>query len=435
MIVAHTLQAPDPEMNSTTTTTVDAINVVNDVVETCDACGYIAAILAAILLGTSGVPIKTEIIQTLDVDHLVLQTYKTGVAFMACWVVTIMSNQRPYRLTAWGIASGLFSVPGGLASVYGVRSAGLAVAFGIYASVTVLTSFIWGVFIFNEHVASKVGACCAAILLIAGLCGMAAHSQRQQTKPTRGKTCDEDATTTTATTVDVVGVVEEDELDRVRKRKHQNDDAVSSTVSSSPQMPLEMESLLSEEDEKEVMNDDKKSSRILFLGSRVSLTKPQSGILASIFGGTWGGMNLVPMHYAAIDGYGGPTYVLSFFSGCMFVIIMIWLVRLLFELYRHDGNVGKAYHALPSFHYRQIWLHGSMAGLCLSGGKLMTIIAVTHLGQGVGNSFAQTSMLVGGLWGIFVFKEIEGRDRILKWLFSACIALTGVLWLSYEHSS
>ena len=423
-------------MNSTA-----AVDVV-DAVETCDACGYAAAILAAILLGTSGVPIKTEIIQTLDVDHLVLQTYKTGVAFVACWVVTMASGgRRPYRLTAWGIASGLFSVPGGLASVYGVRSAGLAVAFGIYASVTVLTSFIWGVFIFREHVASKFGACCAAILLIAGLCGMAAHSQGQRTKPTRGKTCDEDATITTAaaattTTVDVVGVVDEEELDGVRKRKHQNDEAVSSTFSSSPKLPLEMESLLSEEDEKEVVNvDDKKSSKVLFLGSRVSLTKPQSGILASIFGGTWGGMNLVPMHYAAKDGYGGPTYVLSFFSGCMFVIIMIWLVRLLFELYRHNGDVGKAYHALPSFHYRQIWLYGSMAGLCLSGGKFMTIIAVTHLGQGVGNSFAQTSMLVGGLWGIFVFKEIEGRDRILKWLFSACIALTGVLWLSYEHSS
>lgn len=424
-------------MNSTTTT-VDVANVVDDV-ETCDTCGYIAAILAAILLGTSGVPIKTEIVQTLDVDHLVLQTYKSGVAFVACWVGTIMSNQRPYRLTAWGIASGLFSVPGGLASVYGVRSAGLAVAFGIYASMTVLTSFIWGVFIFHEHVGSKIGACCAASLLIAGLCGMAAHSQGQQTKPTQEKTCDEDATSTiatAATTADVVGVVDEEELDGVRKRKHQNDDVASTTISSSPQLPLEMESLLNKEDEKEVMNDDnKKSSRISFLGSRVSLTKPQSGILASIFGGTWGGMNLVPMHYAAIDGYGGPTYVLSFFSGCMFVIIMIWLARLLFELHRHDGNVGKAYHALPSFHYRQIWFHGSMAGLCLSGGKFMTIIAVTHLGQGVGNSFAQTSMLVGGLWGIFVFNEIEGRDRILKWLFSACIALTGVLWLSYEHLS
>jgi hypothetical protein len=37
--------------------------------------------------------------------------------------------------------------------------------------------------------------------------------------------------------------------------------------------------------------------------------------------------------------------------------------------------------------------------------------------------------------GIFRFKEIEGRERILKWLSSACVALTGILWLSYEHAS
>jgi hypothetical protein len=37
--------------------------------------------------------------------------------------------------------------------------------------------------------------------------------------------------------------------------------------------------------------------------------------------------------------------------------------------------------------------------------------------------------------GIFRFKEIEGRERILKWLSSACVALTGIMWLSYEHAS
>ena len=33
-----------------------------------------------------------------------------------------------------------------------------------------------------------------------------------------------------------------------------------------------------------------------------------------------------------------------------------------------------------------------------------------------------------------MFKEIEGRDTILKWLLSACVAITGILWLSYEHA-
>jgi hypothetical protein len=37
--------------------------------------------------------------------------------------------------------------------------------------------------------------------------------------------------------------------------------------------------------------------------------------------------------------------------------------------------------------------------------------------------------------GIFRFKEIEGRERITKWLSSACVALSGIMWLSYEHAS
>lgn len=64
----------------------------------------------------------------------------------------------------------------------------------------------------------------------------------------------------------------------------------------------------------------------------------------------------------------------------------------------------------------------------------MCIISVTYLGQGVGYSFTQASMLISGLWGIFRFKEIEGHDRILKWLSSASVAVMGILWLSYEHA-
>ena len=36
--------------------------------------------------------------------------------------------------------------------------------------------------------------------------------------------------------------------------------------------------------------------------------------------------------------------------------------------------------------------------------------------------------------GIFIFKEIIGRDRILWWLASASVAVAGILWLSYEHA-
>ena len=117
-------------------------------------------------------------------------------------------------------------------------------------------------------------------------------------------------------------------------------------------------------------------------------------------------MNLVPLHYAAEEGHGGPSYVVSFFSGCMFVIVAFWILRFLFELYRVDGAVGKAYLALPSFHVRRIWLQGGLSGALLTLGKFMTIIAVTHLGNSVGNCFAQASMLVSGLWWVFRFRAL-----------------------------
>lgn len=42
-------------------------------------------------------------------------------------------------------------------------------------------------------------------------------------------------------------------------------------------------------------------------------------------------------------------------------------------------------------------------------------------------------LLVGGLWGIFYFHEVQGAAIITKWLVSAIVAVSGILLLSYEH--
>jgi glucose uptake protein GlcU len=80
-----------------------------------------------------------------------------------------------------------------------------------------------------------------------------------------------------------------------------------------------------------------------------------------------------------------------------------------------------------------MWIPGALSGILWSAGNFMCIIAVTFLGQGVGYSFTQASMLISGLWGIFYFHEI-GKDMITRWLASAVVALFGILWLSYEHA-
>jgi hypothetical protein len=49
-----------------------SLNIINP--ETCgEACGYLAALVAAICFGSFGVPVKSEVVSRLDVDPLVMQ--------------------------------------------------------------------------------------------------------------------------------------------------------------------------------------------------------------------------------------------------------------------------------------------------------------------------------------------------------------------------
>ena len=156
------------------------------------------------------------------------------------------------------------------------------------------------------------------------------------------------------------------------------------------------------------------------------------GILAAmIFTGIYGGSIMAPMKWAPEDAK-GLGYLISFGIGASVVTMTLWIIRFLYASHRHQSFV-KGYHALPSFHLRKMWLHGGTAGLLWSIGNFFSIIAIDYLGEGVGYSLVQSSILVSGLWGIFYFKEITGAKTIAKWFASAALTLCGIILLSYEH--
>mmetsp|Transcript_16113 Transcript_16113/g.33498 ORF Transcript_16113/g.33498 Transcript_16113/m.33498 type:complete len:430 (+) Transcript_16113:87-1376(+) len=426
--------------------------------EKCDElCGYAAAIAAALSYGSFGVPVKSEVAKRLDVDPLVMQSYKSIMCFLCCWLIIPMGE--PVRFTPWGIVSGIFWVPGGVAGIYGIRNAGLAVAVGTWSSIIVLSSFFWGIFVFQEKVKSISGACGAVATLIIGLLGMSFFSRPPK------KTQDIEKVETEISAGVDSGANDDDgirkrllppspEKDAVRGKikkipkarhapKEQPPRSGNRTVlapSSASLTPIEVEFLLNKTSSTGGISSldldiSEKKNLITFFNGNITMTKRQVGMLAAAFNGGWGGINLVPLHFASREGFGGPGYVISFACGSMIVTISIWVLRYIYELHRLDGDFTKAFHALPSFHIRQMWLQGALSGFLHSLGNFMSIIAVTHLGQGVGYSFTQTSMLVSGLWGIFKFGEIKGRTSILKWLSAATFAVAGILWLSYEHAA
>ena len=186
---------------------------------------------------------------------------------------------------------------------------------------------------------------------------------------------------------------------------------------------------------KDQKNDPKKTNaRLVLFNGRISLTRRQLGICGAVVNGAWGGLNLIPLHCAQRDlGLTGAAYLISYASGSMMVCIAIWMGLFLYHLIDKHYCLKDALEALPKWHVQELGIPGMLAGLFYSFGNFCSILAVSYLGQGVGFSFCQGQLLVSGLWGIFYFKEIRGRETITKWFASACVAVLGIISLSYQR--
>ena len=359
----------------------------------------------------------------------------------------------PFSFTPWGIVSGIFWVPGATAGIYGIRNAGLAISVGTWSSLIVVSSFSWGILVFREEVKSIPGAFCAMLMLCAGLGGMSKFSHPPKRKEdivdaddssemiplTRSDDLEQTAASVPGAggggkiakrkaapqSTDVVGTVAPT-MDIEKSAALQEGPRVPTPPTSEGISPMEIDSSVSDKASKAVDN-------VILFDGRIVMTRRQLGLIGAVINGTWGGTNLIPLHYAKAEGFGGASYVISFACGSAIVLVVIWILRYLFQMHRLNWSHREAYASLPSFHLCEMWLPGFLSGTLYSIGNFSSIIATTHLGQGVGYSVCQSSMLVSGVWGIFWFGEVKGIVAISRWFGAASVTLVGILWLSYEH--
>jgi len=453
-----------------------------------ETCGWVAAVVAVLAFGSFGVPLKTNV--QVEVHPLVMQSYKTATCFATCWLVLLAGEE--LRWSHWGIASGLFWVPGSTCGIFSIRNAGLAVAVGTWSSICVLTSFIFGILIFQEGVKNIGYTACAFALLMVGLIGMAQYSAvSSAASPSGGssgsgkqssavpvhKTTNNTAAATMIPT-DPTGTppkpsssaraaknrssspfrgskgtikrTNSGDLDR-SSSAHTKMVERSHSVKKTTMQPLEFEPLIDPttmDDEDAVMHhrheDRKKHDNFVFhlpaigsIGQQqplvLVLTRRQMGILGAVINGAWGGMNLIPLHYAMLyDGLSGAGYLISYATGSLLVNAVLWVLWAAYYYY-YKGTWEETLQALPKFHLQHLFWPGFWAGLLYSMGNFASMLAVTYLGQGTGFSFCMMQLFVSGLWGVVYFKEIRGTETIVKWFASAGVAVTGIIWLSYEH--
>lgn len=143
------------------------------------------------------------------------------------------------------------------------------------------------------------------------------------------------------------------------------------------------------------------------------------------------------MHYAKNENVKGLKFVFSFAVGSSLVTLLIWFFLFCYHIICTKSFM-QGYRKLPSLHFRfrqGLILPGFTAGLLWSLGNVMSMICVNNLGEAIGYSVVQSSLLISGLWGIFYYKEVSGREVIAKWFLSAMIAFVGILILSRQSRS
>lgn len=379
-----------------------------------DSCGWTAAIIAALAYGSFGVPIKeTNSVKT--AHPLVLQSYKTLTMFAMSWLVLMMGVAPSF--TPWGILSGTLWVLGGTGGIYAIRKAGMAIAVGTWASVMIIVNFVWGILIFREPVHDIAGVTEAFLLLAVGLVGMSyfsAPSDREsELEDPPNSTSSSPPSSPSSSSVNSATSLMIDTEERIEVENpfpraqliQRPSGAVLCTIEttsmedgSSPSKP---QFVFMDDDNRPLSSTMQQSSPTdVQLFGRLRISERTAGILGAVFNGLMTGSSLVPLHYAKEQGYGGANYMISFASGGLLANVGIWGVYAAYLFWQSaerqlPGSIlYQTYSSLPPWHLQRLLLPGCIAGVLLTIAMFGSILSVTYLGQGIGNSVIQSKILI-----------------------------------------
>ncbi|XP_065179691.1 transmembrane protein 144 homolog A-like [Sycon ciliatum] len=333
--------------------------------------GMISVLSCILTFGCYGIFIKSPSVQELQIDPGVFQVYLSiGVSgTLMCVAFYTPTDFDPIMLLTWGIIGAGLLVPCQIFGYIAINNVGYAVGPAVWAGLTMVVSFLWGVLMFKEELESLPGSIGGLCLLCVGIGGAA---MCQSEVPNR-----------------VVGMC----------FGHSED---------------EQRSLLSVQSSKPSEGDSSQSGG----GGSFII-----GITAAIVVGVLNGSLMVPFHYyskAVSDPNAAISYSVNFAAGIAIVtlpVVFTWF------LIKHGTN-------WPPFHFYRVGLQGLVTGFYWACGYFLATYATQYLGNAVGYPLTQTCILVNGLWGILYYKEIRGKVKVSLFAMSALIIIGGAAVLA-----
>lgn len=339
------------------------------------AAGFILAIASAVCNGSFAAAQKAPPVQRAAPHPIIFNSFVgLGVVVSSICVMPFLHLlEADLKFNPLGSLSGMLFVGATLFSFLAIPRLGLAIAQGTWGGAALLTAFLWGVLgpePVGKEPKSWPGSLGGVLLLVTGILGMVFHA----------------------------------EIARVTCGK-QNTDREASLLDDGPPQDLELKSTTDEQE-----REGKRGPGFVL------------GIVFAISVGLFGGSVNVPSAMTAKSGVElkGVETLPSFGIGTLIAGLLVPVIY--FKVIDRQAELGLDFRALT--------LPGILSGTIWNLGNLCSVYANDGISFAVAQPMMQCALLVSGMLGIFVFKEIRGGANILTFFVFAAVLLGGAAVLA-----
>jgi glucose uptake protein GlcU len=276
-------------------------------------------------------------------------------------------------------------VPANLLAIYAISLIGISIAQGLWCGFVILVSFLWGALVFRDPVKNWYLTLLGLGMLLLGIVGLATtkitenYSKKQSTSE----------------------IIQQGHVEPVEEEIFEND-----TLPDELDAPADfVQASIINEEENLSYSDTKPSWKQSLSSSKNYII----GVLCCAILGTAGGSMMVPARYSPEKSI---VYLVSFGIGNIIVAPVLFVLYFLVRRQR------------PVFHLTTAAPWGLFSGLLWNLGNFFsTSASLSPLGLTVGYPLTQCALVIGGIVGIVLFKELRKTRSIIQFALSALLLL------------
>ncbi|CEM31581.1 unnamed protein product [Vitrella brassicaformis CCMP3155] len=347
--------------------------------------GLLVGALSAVFNGSFAAVMKFVRVQ---LDEMVFMTYCClGVALSSIIALLFLPLNdtiagagvgTSLAFTSYGLAAGALLVGAFTFSFLAVAKAGVSIGQGVWCGTAIIVSYLWGTLAFGDVITNVPLNLIGLVLLLVGSTGIAFCQElprlMAQTFTTSGTTAGSGAN---------------------EQQMRQED--------SNQREPLTRDT--DDADRGRPSSPHHSSSKLVGLG-------------VSVLTGVFGGSILVPKHYVPKSA-DGIAFLPSFAVGVVAFMVLVMGVYVTVITKRR-----------VQWHVQAALLPGLISGCLWNLGNICSIAAIPRLGYSVAYPLLQCALLISGLLGIVVFREVRQPAAVSCFWGSSIVLILGAVLLS-----